>query len=161
MEVKTHSFSNPGSLLANGECCDYNITAGDESCAVPGCDNYFYYCLRSIDSTKGGCSGGRVSMVHYNDYPMDFSQPTVFGLPNPLPLPGLTREWNVRILDILTDHNLSPTWPLHACKLLHAQLAYYTKTTSVLVLFNGSSYTLRNAILLVPFLCNIPLLSRH
>ena len=97
VEVRTHSFSNPGSLLANGECCDYNITAGDGSCAVPGCDFYFYYCLRSIDSTEGGCSGGRVSMVQYNDHPIDLSLPMVLGLPNPLPLPGRTREWNVRI----------------------------------------------------------------
>ena len=99
LEVRTHSFSNPDSLLADGSCCDL---AGDGLCAVSGCDNYFYYCLRSLGSGTGpGCRGGRTSMVGYNDRPLNFSQPIVLGLFNPLPLPGLTTEWNVSHLSIV------------------------------------------------------------
>ena len=95
VEVRTHNFSNPGSLLADGSCCDSNMITG--SCVVPGCDNYFYYCLRALGSVTIplGCRGGRTSMVGYNDRPLNFSQPVVLGLPNPLPLPGLTTEWSV------------------------------------------------------------------
>lgn len=97
VEVRTLNFSNPGSLLANGACCDYNVTAGDGSCAIPGCDNYFYYCLRALGSTGRGCNGGKVSMVGYNDHPINFSWPMFLGVPNPLPLPGRTETWHVSV----------------------------------------------------------------
>ena len=88
--VRTHSFSNPESLLANGTCCDFNVIGGDgESCAVPGCDTYFTYCLRR----NGVDQLCRISQTNLNDRPLDFSQPAVLDLPNPVPLLGLTTEW--------------------------------------------------------------------
>ena len=80
VEIRTHNFSNPGSLLADGSCCDSNTIT--ESC-VSGCDNYFYYCLKTLGNTRPGCSGGRTSMVGYDDRPLNFSQPIVLGLPTP------------------------------------------------------------------------------
>ena len=93
VEVRTHNYSNPGSLLArNGACCD----PLHMSCLnFTGCDNYFYYCLRSLGSNGTDCTGGRTSLINYDDAPLNFSQDTVLGLPNPLPLPGLTKEWHV------------------------------------------------------------------
>ena len=97
VEIRLHNFSNPSGLLADGECCDYNITLGDGSCVRSGCDNYFHHCLRPLGSTGSACTagGGQTSMVNYNDALLNFTEPRVLGLPNPLPLPGLTRDWNV------------------------------------------------------------------
>ena len=89
--VRTHNFSNPGSLLANGDCCD---TRGDGLCAVPGCDNYFQYCLRR----NGHDENCRRSQINVNEQHLDFSEPTVLGLPNPVPLQGLTKEWRVNMV---------------------------------------------------------------
>ena len=97
VEVRTHSYNNPRSLLADGNCCDYS----NLQCAVPGCDNVFYYCLRTIGSysSRERCNGGMMSpYINNNDSPLNFSQPIVLGLPNPLPLRGLTREWTVSII---------------------------------------------------------------
>ena len=97
VEVRTHGYNNPRSLLADGSCCD-NINSSTwlwPTCTVPGCDNVFYYCLRRLGSS-GGCDGARmVSEINHNDTPLNFSNDTVLGLPNPLPLSGLTREWSV------------------------------------------------------------------
>ena len=50
--VRTHSFSNPGSLLANQDCCDFQ--RGE--CQVPGCDNRFVYCLRrNVNNSDENC----------------------------------------------------------------------------------------------------------
>ena len=96
VEIRLSNFSNPSDLLANGECCDLNITLGDGSCALSGCDSYFHHCLRPLGSTVRGCpAGGHSSAVNYNNAPLNFSKPIVLGLPNPLPLSGLTRQWNV------------------------------------------------------------------
>ena len=96
VEIRLRNFTNPSDLLANGECCDLNITLGDGSCALSGCDSYFYHCLRALGSTGGSCSaGGQTSAVNYNNAPLNFSERRVLGLPNPLLLPGLTKQWNV------------------------------------------------------------------
>ena len=99
VEIRLRNYTNPSDRLANGECCDLNITLGDGSCSLSGCDSYFHYCLRALGSTGSGCTaaGRRVSAVNYNNAPLNFSKPRVLGLPNPLPLrvPGLTGEWNV------------------------------------------------------------------
>ena len=99
VEIRLRNYTNPSDLLANGECCDLNITLGDGSCALSGCDSYFYYCLRALGSTGGGCpaQSGRTSTVNYNNAPLNFSKPRVLGLPNPLPLSGLMRQWNVSV----------------------------------------------------------------
>ena len=91
--IQTHSYINPGSLLANGGCCDLNVTKGDGSCAIPGCDVYFYFCIRNGSLGLSRC---RTSRILYNTERLIFPEPVAFaGLPNPLPLSGLTKEWNV------------------------------------------------------------------
>ena len=86
--VRTHNFSNSGSLLANENCCDFR----NGECQVPGCDNRFVYCLRrNANSNNENCE---VSQTNWNDAPLNFLAQTLLGLPNPLPLRGLTREWN-------------------------------------------------------------------
>ena len=89
VEVRIHNYSNPNSLLADGSHCD----------ALSFCDNVFHYCLRSISTSNSSneCSGGSKSNINYNDAPLNFSQSMVLGLPNPLPLRGLTTEWTVSI----------------------------------------------------------------
>ena len=91
VEVRTHNYSNPDSLLFDETCCDLCGTW------YSGCDNVFYYCLRNLSTSRANkeCAGGNRSLVNSNDAPLNFSKPTVLGLPNPLPLQGLTREWNV------------------------------------------------------------------
>lgn len=89
--VKTHYFNNPNGLLENNECCDFNETRSDGECAVSGCDNYFLYYLDTRQVTQ--YQDSRISETNYNDAPINFSSPTVLGLPNPLPLPGLTKLW--------------------------------------------------------------------
>ena len=99
-QVRTHNYNHPSSQLANGGCCQfyphYNFML--RKCIVSGCKNRFYYCLRSLGSAEADCSGGNTtytSEVNSNDRPLNFFHPTVLGLPNPLPLPELTREWKV------------------------------------------------------------------
>ena len=90
VRVRTHNYSNPGGLLVDSTCCDL-------SCGVPSCDNVFYYCLRTLDTSDGDreCRDEKRNLVNYNDEPLDFSQPNVLGLFNPLPLQGLKKEWAV------------------------------------------------------------------
>ena len=85
--IRIHNYTNPGSLLANGSCCDLNNDG--RTCTIPGCDTFFIYCLRR-DRLAVGC---RVSSVNTDDGPVDFSAPEVLGLPNPVPLLGLTQVW--------------------------------------------------------------------
>ena len=94
MEVRIHNYSNPNSLLFNHSCCDMPCHTQNARC-----DNVFHYCLRSINTPELNkeCSGGNRSDVNDDDAPLNFSQSMVLGLPNPLPLQGLTTEWRVRI----------------------------------------------------------------
>ena len=94
--VKTHYFNNPRSLLSNGSCCDVNETRGDGSCAVPGCDIVFYYCiLTGCGGTVIYCNNSR--FISYDEERLDFSASTLLGLPNPLLLPGPTRKWTPNV----------------------------------------------------------------
>jgi hypothetical protein len=92
VRVRTHNYSNPSSLLANSSCCD-------QPCGEPSCDNiFFHYCLKNLGTSYGdgqSCSDG--SLINYDDASLNFSQPIVFGLPNPLPLQGPQREWTVSL----------------------------------------------------------------
>ena len=119
VEVRTHSYNNPRSLLANENCCDML----NGHCVVPGCDNVFYYCLRPIGSYSSGAGyhGGMLSHgVNNDDAPLNFSRDTVLGLPNPLPLLGLSAQWTVRnyriCLYLITAYYIN----MHTC----TQLAY-------------------------------------
>ena len=85
--VRIHNYTNPGSLLADGSCCDLNNDG--RTCAIPGCDTFFHYCLRR-DGLALRC---KVSSTNTDDGPVNFSASNVLGLTNPLLLPGLTQVW--------------------------------------------------------------------
>jgi hypothetical protein len=101
VEVDLYGYSNPtqtcqdcrsGGQFATPGCCDRHDLG---TCLQEGvrCDSYFFYCLRTIDSSgRGSCSysGNRVSAVNLNDGSVDFNQSLVLDLENPLQLPGLT-----------------------------------------------------------------------
>ena len=92
--VKTHYFNNPHSLLSDGECCDFNETGRNGSCAVPGCDILFQYCLLYTE----GHQSCKTSKINYRDAaPINFSAPTFLGLSNPLSLIGLGRNSNPNV----------------------------------------------------------------
>ena len=109
IQVRTHNYNNPGSRLANGDCCQFQYiyqhsNFWSRKCSVSGCKNRFYYCLRSLGSAEADCSGGNTSEIDSSDRPLNFSHPTVLGLPNPLPLPGLTKEWKVKVVTIALNN---------------------------------------------------------
>ena len=100
VEVRTIGYSNPTNRLFRGNCCDPPIL-NDTVCGK--CDSTFFYCLKSFGGTED-CRGGQGStLIAMDGAPLDFSQNTVLGLPNPLPLSGLTTKWKVR--DFL-NHNV-------------------------------------------------------
>ncbi len=64
------------------------------------CDTYFINCLIPRFSTATECPNTApgftaVSNVSPDGADIDFSQPTVFGLPNPFNLTGITTAWEV------------------------------------------------------------------
>ena len=102
IEVDVQSYNNPtnGCATCHGGCCDdLNVTT---CTGFLRCDNQFTYCLRSHNTpaTTGGCQGyiSTISEVNTDGGRIDFSQPTVLGLPNPLTLTGLTNSWQVSTL---------------------------------------------------------------
>ena len=90
--VHIHSYSNPGSLLANGTCCDFDLTRDDGSCAVAGCDIYFQYCLLNATLKLGRCS--QPGYVIFNAEPL-LNISEFAGIANPYPIRGLTQAWSV------------------------------------------------------------------
>ena len=88
------STSNSGVLSS---CCD-DFGRFFRTCnSYRLCDNYFIYCLRPFGSTEIGCSSyvNSTSTVNTDDGPIDFSQGTVLGLPNPLLFKGFTGAYTV------------------------------------------------------------------
>ena len=95
VEVRLFGYQNPTGRCEEclnqypKKCCD--DFSRDSNCIEDGreCDSYFTYCLRPITTTGRGCSvyETMTSTVNTDDGPLDFSQSTVLGLPNPLQLP--------------------------------------------------------------------------
>ena len=56
----------------------------------------FTYSLQPIGSNTT-CTPQAVSETAFDDRPIDFTQETVLGLPNPLPLTGVSERWEVYI----------------------------------------------------------------
>ena len=98
VEVRLFGYENPTgrceecpreSNVEPRRCCDdfsrsSNCDEGDREC-----DSYFTYCLRPYGVGGTGCSNFDepvTSAVNTDDGPLDFSQSTVLGLPNPLQL---------------------------------------------------------------------------
>ena len=128
VEVRTHSYNNPQSLLANGNCCDM---LNGHSGVVPGCDNVFYYYLRPIGSYSSGtrCHGGMLSHgVNNDDAPLNFSGDTVLGLPNPLPLLGPSAQWTVRNYRICL-YLITAYINMHTCSIGIQGVQFYLEVT--------------------------------
>ena len=97
VEVRLFGYQNPtgrceqcpNSFISDPRrCCDdfsrdSNCDEGDREC-----DSYFTYCLRSNSVGGMSCTNFErlTSTVNTDDGPLDFSQSTVLGLPNPLQL---------------------------------------------------------------------------
>ena len=100
LEVRTHSYNNPTNRCAGcrmglndaGCCDDFSVF---ECTGDLRCDNYFYYCLRTLWSVGFVCDGGQVSRSEPDGKTINFSQDMVLGLANPLPLNGISDAWNV------------------------------------------------------------------
>ncbi len=96
VQVEMVSYSHPSNTRSDGRCCDPGnggTCSGDERC-----DTFFAYCL--IPRTAVECPNGLfISRSNaQNGATIDFSQPTVLGLPNPFNLAGLTTAWEVMII---------------------------------------------------------------
>ena len=94
-------YHNPtnGAADLGGRCCDNTRLS---TCSGGyRCDNFFVYCLRPFNTsaTERGCADDlpmETSSYQANDGFIDFSQPTVLGLPNPLPLTA-SGPWEVEV----------------------------------------------------------------
>ena len=92
-----HSIQNCGRFSCFRTCCDEHDDSGTKCL---GCDSFFTYCLRNVDTLTPGCpEDGTIMMsdVNPDDAYIDFSMNTVLGLDNPLVFHGLTDTWNVSI----------------------------------------------------------------
>ena len=91
-------LSNNVSIVRS--CCDAGSMFTGPCDDFRGCDSYFIYCLRPLNSTaEGGCTKfeNQTSTANMEDGPIDFSQSTVLGLANPLLLQGLTDAYTVSL----------------------------------------------------------------
>ena len=98
VQVEMVSYSNPSNTLLDGQCCDPGN--GGECKGKERCDTYFIYCLVPHSSTTVGCLNTYTGSTAVSSYiedgeTIDFSQPTVLGLPNPFNLTGITTTWEV------------------------------------------------------------------
>ncbi len=105
VQVRMISYIHPSNTRSDGQCCDSEpgngLCSGGERC-----DTYFIYCLMPRASTAIGCSNATsgftlVSSVSPDGADIDFSQPTVLGLPNPFLLTGISTAWEVMITVLL------------------------------------------------------------
>ena len=110
VEVRVQSYNNPtnGCEDFNGGCCDSSDAATCDG--QLRCDNQFFYCLRFLNTqaTSRGCQRYNTplrSNINIDGRRIDFTQPTVLGLPNPIRLPGRTNSWQVSI-NIVSSHNM-------------------------------------------------------
>ncbi len=102
VQVEMLSYSHPSNTRSVRRCCDpelgFGPCSGDERC-----DTFFIYCLMPRASTAIVCPNtvpGFFAIsprTAQNGATIDFSEPTVLGLPNPFNLTGLTTSWEVMI----------------------------------------------------------------
>ena len=103
--VNVLSYDNPtnrceecGTSGMTQTCCD-DRTLGDCT-GTDRCDNMFFYCLRplgslNVETNPFNCGPMFTSEVNEDAAPIDFDQPQVLGLSNPLTLVGPTVAWQV------------------------------------------------------------------
>ncbi len=100
LQVEMVSYSHPSNTRFDGQCCDplngLPCTGGER------CDTYFINCLLPHSSNATECPNTApgfttASSVSTDGADIDFSQPTVLGLPNPFNLTGISTAWEVII----------------------------------------------------------------
>ena len=121
---KCHGCNNVPKHQHQG-CCDDPTNNG--TCIGDDlCDVYFTYCLRPFGSIGRGCSNYTIVTSSVKNDTSSFSFPqqnmslNVLGLPNPLPLPGLTDAYTV------CDHKKAPTtfpWSMISVFAIHHRFA--------------------------------------
>ena len=103
LQVRVVSYSNPSNTRSDGQCCD-PANNGGGCTGGERCDTYFTYCLRprfteaatiECPNTEPGFTANSTNVV--DGATIDFSQPTVLGLPNPFNLTGISTAWEVLI----------------------------------------------------------------
>ena len=99
VQVEMISYSHPSNTRSDSHCCDPDNN-GEGCKGVERCDTYFIYCLVPHSSTTVGCLNTDTGSTAVSSYiedgaTIDFSQPTVLGLPNPFNLTGILTTWEV------------------------------------------------------------------
>ena len=101
VQVEMLSYIHPSNTRSDGQCCDPDnggTCSGEERC-----DTFFIYCLMPRASTAIVCPNTAAGFfaisprTAQNGATIDFSEPTVLGLPNPFNLTGLTTAWEVML----------------------------------------------------------------
>ena len=113
VELRLLGYENPTQTSCGNSghrrCCDSTGTSGCTEWRR--CDSYFTYCLRSFgneSSQEGGCFDTNEKMISSintddrDDESIDFSQSTVLGLDNPFHLQGLSNDYTVSSLVLLS-----------------------------------------------------------
>ncbi len=106
LQVEVVSYSNPSNTRSDGQCCDSPQPFNGATPCNSGerCDTYFTYCLRPrfteattivCPNTEPGFIANSTNVV--DGATIEFSQPTVLGLPNPFNLTGISTAWEVLI----------------------------------------------------------------
>ena len=99
VQVKMLSYSNPFNRRSDVQCCDPANNGG--GCTEgERCDTFFIYCLMPRFSTAVRCPRNEpgftaISTSIVDGADIDFSQPTILGLPNPFNLTGISTAWEV------------------------------------------------------------------
>jgi hypothetical protein len=117
--VQVHSYDNPTNSCAGcGQdrgCCDAFNDSGEECVGFKRCDNLFFYCVRPLGTptqTEQTISEDIESTIHIrmrelqcmqafrshfslDGQSMNFSEPLLLGIPNPLKFSVESKEWQV------------------------------------------------------------------
>lgn len=124
--IRVHSYSNNDTcptcfVHINNQtapgCCDEYCVYGVECLGAEKCDPRYFYCLRkfgtpvSLNATNFDSCGDndRYSMSskpNFNGRALDFTQDSLLGIPNPVPLNGLTEGWQVCMQHAHMDYTL-------------------------------------------------------
>ena len=110
VEIEFFGYSNPTGRChecpipqnsTTPSCCDSFVHSSCNGSDL--CDSYFYFCLRTIgdSSTTNGCwyPGSNLTFAIVDDAPFDINNiSAVLGIDNPLILPGLTVDFEVKLL---------------------------------------------------------------
>lgn len=115
LNVRIHSYSGDDKcpecykFISPGCCDDFDNTRSCEG--LHRCDITFFYCLRDYGTVPSqsvsaieSCMDrlGMRSGVNIDNQQLDFTQESVMGLPNPIPLFGTTLAWQVRMMNTCT-----------------------------------------------------------